>query len=129
MQHTLFSDGNQKKISWVIQTLSSTIEQKRNHADIYLDKITNEQSKYIALHVAIFWCIGAFIIKNEDTAKIMIDSKSMYENLLGNSHTSDFFIQNKINFIQQLVEQRKLNIEYHLIDSKDNLAQKLILDN
>ena len=64
MKHLFYSDGNQKKIAWVIQTNDIAIEQLRDHADIYLDRITDEQSRYIALHVGVFWGIGKFIIKN-----------------------------------------------------------------
>mgnify|MGYP001575080853 FL=1 len=126
MKHLFYSDGNQKKIAWVIQTNDIAIEQLRDHADIYLDRITDEQSRYIALHVGVFWGIGKFIIKNNDIVNIMVDSKSMFEHLNGNQQSNDSFIQNKTFFINQIVEQRKLNIEYQLIDAKDNLAHKLL---
>ncbi|MEK6965406.1 MAG: hypothetical protein AABX58_04245 [Thermoproteota archaeon] len=126
MKHLFYSDGNQKKIAWVIQTNDIAIEQLRDHADIYLDRITDEQSRYIALHVGVFWGIGKFIIKNNDIVNIMVDSKSMFEHLNGNQQSNDSFIQNKTFFINQIVEQRKLNIECQLIDAKDNLAHKLL---
>ena len=126
MKHLFYSDGTQKKIAWVIQTNDTAIEQLRDHADIYLDRITDEQSRYIALHVGVFWGIGKFIIKNNDIVNIMVDSKSMFEHLNGNQQSNDSFIQNKTFFINQIVEQRKLNIEYQLIDAKDNLAHKLL---
>jgi len=126
LKRIFYSDGNQKKIAWIIQTNGDAVEQQRDHADIYLDKITGEQSKYIALHVGIFWGIGRFIIKNNDTVNIMVDSRSMFEHLRGNHQSNDSFIQDRTFFINQLVEQRKLNLEYHLIDSRDNLAHKLI---
>jgi len=126
MEHNLFSDGNQKRISWIIQSGESTDEQERDHADSYLDKVTDEQSKYITLHVGIFWGIGRFIIKNQDTVNVMLDSKSMYDHLKGNTETSDIFIENRTWFLNQLIEQRKLNIRYHLIDPKENLASKLL---
>lgn len=126
MKHVFYCDGNQKKIAWVIQTDGNAIEQLRDHADIYLDKITDEQSRFIALHVGVFWGIGRFIIKNNDTVSIMIDSKSMFEHLNGDRQSDDSFIQNRSVFISQIVEQRKLNIECQLIDVKDNLAHKLL---
>ncbi len=126
MNHVFYCDGNQKKIAWVIQTDGNAIEQLRDHADIYLDKITDEQSRFIALHVGVFWGIGRFIIKNNDTVSIMIDSKSMFEHLNGDKQSDDSFIQNRSVFISQIVEQRKLNIECQLIDVKDNLAHKLL---
>ena len=62
MEHRLYSDGNQKKISWIIQTGESTEQEDRVHVDEYIDKVTEEQSKYITLHVGIFWGVGRFII-------------------------------------------------------------------
>lgn len=126
MKHAFYCDGNQKKIAWVIQTDGNAIEQLRDHANIYLDKITDEQSRFIALHVGVFWGIGKFIIKNNDTVSIMVDSKSMFEHLNGDKQSDDSFIQNRSVFISQVVEQRKLNIECQLIDVKDNLAHKLL---
>lgn len=126
MKHVFYCDGNQKKIAWVIQTDGNAIEQLRDHADIYLDKITDEQSRFIALHVGVFWGIGKFIIKNNDTVSILVDSKSMFEHLNGDKQSDDSFIQNRSVFINQIVEQRKLNIECQLIDAKDNLAHKLL---
>jgi hypothetical protein len=126
MKHVFYCDGNQKKIAWVIQTDGNAVEQQRDHADIYLDKVTDEQSRFIALHVGVFWGIGKFIIKNNDTIRIMLDSKSMFEHLNGDKESDDSFIQNRAYFISQIVEQRKLNVECHLIDTKDNLAHRLI---
>ena len=39
----------------------------------YKDKITKVQSKYVALHVALFWGIVIFNIKNKDSIKIQLD--------------------------------------------------------
>lgn len=126
MDHTLFSDGNQKRISWIIQSNDSSDEQERDHVDQYMDKITDEQSKYIALHVAIFWGIGRFIIQNEDTVNVMLDSKSMYKHLTEDTHNSDEFIEKRTLYLKELIAQRKLNIIYHLIAPKDDLATKLL---
>jgi len=126
MEHSLFSAGNQKRISWIIQSGESTEEQERDHVDRYLDKVTEEQSKYVTLHVGIFWGIGRFIIKNEDVVNVMLDSKSMYDHLKNKAETADIFIQNRTWFLNQLIEQRKLDIRYHLIDPKENLASKLL---
>ncbi len=126
MEHVFYSDGNAKRISWVIQTNDSQVEQMREHANIYLDKIDAEQSKHIALHVGLFWGIGKFTIKNNDTIKVMVDSKSMYENLVNNSGSSDRLITIRTDFIKKFIEQRKLNMNYHLIDSKENCAAKLL---
>jgi len=126
LEHALFFDGNVKRISWVIQNKDSQITQFREHAEVYLDKVNLEQSKYVALHVGLFWGIGTFTIKNNDTIKIMIDSKSMYDNLANNLGTYDQFINIKKDFIKKLIEQRKLKVSYHIIDSKENSATKLL---
>jgi hypothetical protein len=124
LEHVLFFDGDTKRISWVIQTNNSTIEQKREHADIYLDKVTIRQSKYIGLHVGIFWGIGTFIIKNQDVVKIAIDDKIMYDHLSTNQKNDDGFIEKRAEFIRQLIKQRKLKIQYEMITREKNLAAK-----
>ena len=91
---------------------------------MYLDKVTDEQSKYIALHVGIFWCIGTFRIKNEDSINVILDSKTMYDHLANEKTANDEFIKNRTSFINQLIQQRKLKINYKL--ETDNLAEKLI---
>jgi hypothetical protein len=126
LEHTLFFDGNQKRISWLIQSNDSTEEQERDHVDQYLDKVTNEQSKYIALHVGIFWSIGRFIIKNEDIVNVMLDSKSMYKHLTEDIENSDEFIEKRTWYLKELIAKRKLHIKYHLIEPKDDLATKLL---
>lgn len=126
MEHVLFFDGNTKAISWVIQTNNSIIEQKREHADIYLDKVTSQQSKYIGLHVGMFWGIGTFIIKNQDVVKIAIDDKSIFEHLSTNQKSHDGFIEKRTHFIRQLIEQRELKIQHVLISPEKNLAAKKI---
>ena len=126
MEHVLFFDGNTKRISWVIQTNNSVIEQKREHADIYLDKVTNQQSKYMGLHVGLFWGIGTFIIKNQDVVKVTIDDNSIFEHLSTNQKSHDEFIEKRTCFIRQLIEQRKLKVHYELIAADKNLAAKKI---
>jgi hypothetical protein len=126
LEHVLFFDGNTKRISWVIQTNNSVIEQKREHADIYLDKVTEQQSKYIGLHVGLFWGIGTFIIKNEDIVKITTDDKTVFEHLISNQKSNDIFIEKRTCFIRQLIEQRKLKVHYELIAADKNLAAKKI---
>jgi hypothetical protein len=121
-----FCDGNTKRISWTIQTGESKVEQKREHADMYVNRVTDEQSKYIALHVGIFWGIGTFRIKNGDTVNVMLDVKTMYDHLVNNSKSFDDFIEARTDFINQLIAQRKLDIHYHLIDSKENLASNIL---
>ena len=126
MDHVFYSDGNTKRVSWLIQTNDSIIDQNREHVDIYKDKISNIQSKYVALHIGLFWGIGVFVIKNEDHVKIKIDDKIMFEQLTTNLKIKDEFIQNRIKFINQLIVQRKLKIKFELILQKDNLANKTL---
>ena len=126
MHHVFYSDGNTKKISWVIQTRDSIVEQNRDHAEIYKNKVTSLQSKYIALHVGLFWGIGIFIIRNEDTVKIKLDERIMYDNFISNSKIEDEFIEKRILFIRQLIKQRKLKIEFEMIATDENLARKNI---
>jgi len=126
LHHVFYLDGNAEKISWVIQTEDSKVEQNRIHAEIYKNKVTNLQSKYIALHVGLFWGIGVFIIKNEDHAKIKLDEKIMYDQFTSNSKVEDSIIVKKIHFIKQLIAQKKLEIKFELISMDDNLARKNI---
>jgi len=126
LHHVFYSDGNTKKISWVIQTRDSVVEQNRDHAEIYKNKVTNLQSKYIALHVGLFWAVGVFIIKNNDIVKIKLDEKIMYDHFTSNSKIEDEFIEKRTQFIKQLIEQRKMNIEFQMIDANKNLAKKNI---
>ncbi len=126
MKHILYFAGNQKEIAWSVQTEDKIANHQRDHAEMYMNKITNMQSKYVALHVGIFWGIGTFIIKNYDTVKVMLDSKFMYDHLSQNAITNDSFIENKTKFINLLIQQRKLNVEYSLIDSNENISLKLI---
>lgn len=126
MEHIYFFDGNEKRISWSIQNENSEVEQYRDQPDIYLDKVSVEQSRYIALHAGIFWCIGRFIIKNGDTVKVMLDSKLMYDHLVGENATQDSFIESRTGFIKQLIVQRKLDVRYELIEPEKNIATKLL---
>ncbi len=123
MEHVFFSDGNQKQISWAILTGNDIEKQMRDHPENYFDKVTVEQAKYIALHAGIFWCIGRFIIKNEDAIKVKLDSKSMYDTLRENKETLDSFCNTKINFLNKLIEQRKLEVKYELISSQENAVK------
>ena len=126
MQHDFFFDGNSKKIAWTIKTQNRTAEQQREHADMYLNKVTDLQSKYIALHVGLFWGIGRFIIKNEDDIIVYIDNLTIFEHLSNKKEVIDRFIKTRTNFITKFIEQRKLNIEFVFIPPEKNLSSKLI---
>jgi len=127
MDHIYYFDGNTKTISWIIENSETRAEQARVHAENYYSIVSTEQSKYVALHVGIFWGIGRFIIKNADTVNVMLDLKSMFEHLAENKIVSDPFIISKTKFIQQLIDQRGLQIKYHLIESHQNRAAPLLL--
>lgn len=93
---------------------------------MYKDKISNLQSKYISLHVGLFWGIGIFKIKNKDSVKIKLDEKIMLEQLTTNLEIKDEFIKNRKKFIFQLISQRKLNVEFVMIEKVDNSAKKIL---
>jgi len=126
MDHNYYFDGNEKTISWIIENSETQVEQTRVHAENYHGMVSTEQSKYIALHVGIFWGIGRFIIKNTDTVNVMLDLKSMFEHLAENKIVNDPFIISKTKFIQQLIDQRGLQVKYHLIESDQNRAAPLL---
>ena len=131
MEHKLFYDGTKKEFSWIIQTGNNIRKEVRTHPPAYysgykLDVKNDEQSKFIALHVGIYWGLGVFIIKNGDTVNVMCDSKKMIDLLHAKCETTDQIINDKIKFTNHLIEQRKLIVNYSLIDSNENLASDLI---
>ena len=126
MERILYSDGDLRKISWIIQTNQTIISQNRKHTENYKDKITKIQSKYVALHVALFWGIGTFNIKNEDSIKIKLDEEIMYQQLKMKIPIRDEFIKNKIKFIENFIKQRKLKVEFEKINFEKNLATKIL---
>ena len=131
MKHTLFLDGTKIKFSWIIQTGDQVKKEFREHPPAYysgykLDVKNDDQSKFIALHVGLYWGIGVFIIKDGDTVDVMCDSKKMYDILNSKRETDDQIINDKIKFTNLFIEQRKLIVNYHLIDNDNNLASELI---
>ena len=50
----------------------------------------------------------------------------MFNQLSLDLKIEDKFIINRIKFIKQLTVQRKLKIQFELIDQKDNLANKIL---
>ncbi|HEX5359204.1 MAG TPA: hypothetical protein VFW99_04735 [Candidatus Nitrosotalea sp.] len=127
MEHIYFFDGDQKKISWTIENTQSRSDESRVHAEYFYDIVTPEQSRYIALHVGIFWGIGRFIIKNGDAVNVMLDQNSMFDRLVENKLTEDAFIERRIKFIDQIIKQRDLDVKYQLVDPSKNKAEKLLL--
>jgi len=127
LDHTYYFDGDKKKISWTIETNGARIDQVRTHIEDYYEKISLEQSKYVALHVGIFWGIGRFIIKNGDTVNVKLDLKSMFENLGENKMQNDPFVNSRTRFIQQLIDQRKITVRYDTIEQHENKATSLLV--
>lgn|SRR5574337_246375 len=126
MEHTYYFDGDKKKISWTIENSTNRSDQVRMHIEDYYNKIPIEHSKYVALHVGIFWSIGRFIIKNGDDVNIMLDLKSMFYHLAEDKIQNDPFVISRTRFIQQLIDQRNLTVKYQLIEPHDNKATGLL---
>ena len=124
MEHILYLHGDLTNISWAIQTNELSVSQNREHTENYNNKITKIQSKYVALHVALFWGIGTFKNKNKDSIKIKLDEKIMYQQLKTEITTQDEFIKNKIKFITNFIKQRNLKVEFEIINLENNLATK-----
>jgi len=127
LEHELFFDGNLKEYSWSIKTGEGVVNQIREHPPAYLSggKLEikdNEESRFVALHVGIYWGLGVFIIKDFDKIHVMCDSKEMYEILIQQHKTSNQIIDDKIHFINQLVGHRNLKLEYCLVDPTKNIA-------
>lgn len=123
MQHVFYADGNSAKISWLIDTDGKLSSQQREHAQLYYDKVSDIQSKFIALHVGLFWGIGTFIIKNKDSVEVILDQKEMFDHLSSNKTIDDEFIKKRTGFINQLINQRELEIKFTLESSEKNLAK------
>ena len=131
MEHDLFFDGNVKEYSWSIKTGNEIVNQIRVHPPAYLSggKLeikNNEESRFVSLHVGIYWGLGVFIIKDFDKINVMCDSKEMYEILLQGQKTSNEIINDKIHFINQLAGHRNLKLEYHLINPIKNISTEYL---
>ena len=124
MEHIFYSVGDAEKISWAIKSNNILKIQSRDHIEEYKNKVTNIQSNFVALHVGLFWAIGVFIVKNEDTITIKLEDEAMIRNLKSELNTDDEFIKNRIRFINQLITQRKFKVEFQLIKPEENLARK-----
>ena len=134
MEHDLFFDGTMKEYSWSIKTENNITSQIREHPPAYLsggklDVGNEEESKFIALHVGIYWGLGVFIIKDFDTVNVMCDSKGMYEILLNSQKTDSQIINDKIHFINQLTNHRNLKINFRMMESETNLATEHLSTN
>ena len=131
MEHELFFDGNLKEYSWSIKTGEEVVNQIREHPPAYLSggKLeikNNGESRFVALHVGIYWGLGVFIIKDFDKIHVMCDSKEMYEILIQQYKTENQIIDDKIHFINQLVGHRNLKLEYRLINPTNNISTEYL---
>jgi len=131
LEHELFFDGNLKEYSWSIKTGKEVVSQIREHPPAYLSggklEIQNkEESRFVALHVGIYWGLGVFIIKDFDKIHIMCDSKEMYEILIQQHKTLNQIIDDKIYFINQLVGHRNLKLEYRFINPTNNISTEYL---
>jgi len=129
MEHDIFFDGNVKEYSWSIKTNDKVADQIREHPPAFrsggkLDIKNNEESRFVALHVGIYWGIGVNIIKDNDVINVMCDSKIMFEIMTGAEKIDNDIINDKVYFINQLTNLRKLKLNYQLIESKENIATK-----
>ena len=129
MEHDIFFDGNVKEYSWSIKTNDKVADQIREHPPAFrsggkLDIKNNEESRFVALHVGIYWGIGVNIIKDNDVINVMCDSKIMFEIMTGAGKIDNDIINDKVYFINQLTNLRKLKLNYQLIESKENIASK-----
>jgi len=129
MEHELFFDGNVKEYTWTIRTGEKVAEQIRTHPPAYLsggklDVKATEESKFIALHIGIYWGLGVGVIKDNDQVNVMCDSKMVYETFTEGKKSDNQIINDKIHFINQLTELRKLKMKFQLIDAKENLSTR-----
>ena len=129
MEHDIFFDGNVKEYSWSIKTKDKVVDQMREHPPAFrsggkLDIKNNEESRFVALHVGIYWGLGVNIIKDNDIINVMCDSKIMFEIMTGEEKIDNDIINDKVYFINQLTNLRKLKLNYQLIESKENIASK-----
>lgn len=123
MQHVFFCRWKFNQNLWLIDTNGKISSQQREHAQLYYDKVSDIQSKFIALHVGLFWGIRTFIIRNKDSVKIILDDKEMFDHLSSNKIINDEFIKTRTGFINQLINQRELEIKYILETTEKNLAK------
>ena len=129
MEHDLFLDGNIKEYTWTIKTGEKLAEQIREHPPAYmsggkLDVRAIEESKFIALHIGIYWGLGVFIIKDHDQVTVKCDSKLMYEIFTDEITSDNQIIKDKVHFINQLTAQRNLKMNFQLINPEENLSTR-----
>ena len=129
MEHEIFFDGNTKEYSWSIKTGNNIADQIRKHPPAFrsggkLNITNNEESKFVALHVGIYWGLGVNIIKDNDVVNVMCDSEIMFGIMTKGEKNDNEIINDKVYFINQLTNLRKLKINYKFIESRKNIATR-----
>ena len=129
MEHEIFFDGNTKEYSWSIKTENNIADQIREHPPAFrsggkLNITNNEESKFVALHVGIYWGLGVNIIKDNDVVNVMCDSETMFGIMTKGEKNDNEIINDKVYFINQLTNLRKLKINYKFIESRKNIATR-----
>ena len=129
MEHEIFFDGNTKEYSWSIKTENNIADQIREHPPAFrsggkLNITNNEESKFVALHVGIYWGLGVNIIKDSDVVNVMCDSEMMFGIMTKGEKNDNEIINDKVYFINQLTNLRKLKINYKFIESRKNIATR-----
>ena len=129
MKHEIFFDGNIKEYSWSIKTGDKIANQIREHPPAFrsggkLDIKNDDESRFVALHVGIYWGLGVNIIKDNDKVNVMCDSRFMFEIMTKDEESDNQIIKDKVYFINQLTNFRNLKINYQFIESKKNIATR-----
>ena len=129
MEHEIFFDGNVKEYSWSIKTGDKIANQIREHPPAFrsggkLDIKNDDESRFVALHVGIYWGLGVNIIKDNDKVNVMCDSRFMFEIMTKDEESDNQIIKDKVYFINQLTNFRNLKINYQFIESKKNIATR-----
>lgn len=122
---SLYSDGDPYTIAWGIQTPDKTMLQWRAQAGMYRDAISAMQSRFVALHVGLFWGIGVFAIRNGEAVRFMIDDDTMLAHLESH-HTGDGFMDGRMRSMDLLINQRGLDVSVYDIEPSQNLATPLL---
>ena len=129
MEHDIFFDGNVKEYSWSIKTGDKIADQIREHPPAFrsggkLNIKNDEESRFVALHIGIYWGLGVNIIKDNDELNVMCDSDIMFGIMTKDEKSDNQIINDKVYFINQLTNLRRLKINYQLIESEKNIATK-----
>ena len=129
MKHDIFFDGNVKEYSWSIKTGDKIADQIREHPPAFrsggkLNIKNDEESRFVALHIGIYWGLGVNIIKDNDELNVMCDSDIMFGIMTRDEKSDNQIINDKVYFINQLTNLRRLKINYQLIESEKNIATK-----